>query len=205
VVFEAQDLAAAAGGRALFAGLALRLDEGERLVVRGPSGCGKTTLLRMLAGLLPGSGPVRLGGRAPAEWGFAAWRAEVTYVAQRPPALPGTPAEHAAVVARLHAQRGRAGDDPRAIAAAWGLPAAAWDQRWGSLSGGEQQRAALAIAVARRPSVLLLDEPTSALDPASAAAVEATLRTRRVVWVAHDPGVAVRIDAPSVALEAYRP
>jgi len=170
------------------------VSSGERLVVRGPSGAGKSQLLRLLAALdRPDDGTLDLDGRSPLAWGHTRWRAEVTYVAQRTPTLSGTPAEHRDLVARLGVQRGRAADDPVELAASWGLPVVAWTRPWASLSGGEAQRAALAVAVSRRPAVLLLDEPTSALDPDSVALVEATLSGRTAVWVTHDLAQALRV------------
>lgn len=192
----ARGLTRSVGGRTLFSGLSIDVGPGEIVAVRGPSGSGKSQLLRCLAWLVGADeGELRLDGRGPSAWGPTRWRAEVTYVAQRPPPLPGCPADHAAAVASLVAQRDRGSDDPVAIAEGWGLPSSAWRRPWRELSGGEQQRAALATVVARRPAILLLDEPTSALDPEAVAAVEQTLAGRAAVWVTHDPAQAERIGA----------
>lgn len=178
----------------LFDGLSLAVGPRDRLVVQGPSGAGKSQLLRMLATLdVADAGEITLDGRTPEAWGATHWRAEVTYVAQRIPLLTGTPADHRDLVGRLAAQRGRTTLDPVDLAQGWGLPTKAWDRPWASLSGGEAQRAALAVAVARCPAVLLLDEPTSALDPDSVRLVEASLADRAIVWVTHDPAQAERV------------
>ena len=178
----------------MFEDYSLVLDAGESVALKAPSGAGKTVLLRLLAWLdPPDQGTVRLDGRSPGEWGVPAWRARVAYVAQRPAVLNGTPAEHAAQVGRFAAQQSRTEGDPIDIAARWGLPAEVWSRPWARLSGGEQQRAALAIVLSRRPEVLLLDEPTSALDDESAAVVEEDLRGRQFIWVTHDASQAKRV------------
>jgi len=194
VRLQATNLRRRVGERLLFEALSIDVQPGACLVVRGPSGVGKSQLLRILAAIdRPDGGAVTLDGRGPDAWGRTRWRAEVTWVAQRTPSLSGTPGEHRELVARLGAQRRRTADDAVELAATWGLPREVWDRPWGSLSGGEAQRAALAVAVARRPAVLLLDEPTSALDPEAAARVEATLAQRTTVWVTHDPEQAERV------------
>jgi phosphate-transporting ATPase len=185
----------------LFEGWALELRPGEVVAVQAPSGAGKSRLLRAIADLdPPAAGEVRLDGRTAREWGAPAWRAEVVYVAQDP-ADPGvSAAAWAAAVARYGAQRGRAAEDPVALGRAWGVEPALWEAPWSRLSGGERQRLALAVAVARRPRVLLLDEPTSSLDAAATAAVEAALAGRTALWVTHDVAQAARVAARVVGL-----
>ncbi len=201
MILSARGLTRRVGDRVLFAGLDLEVGPGLACRVAGPSGSGKTQLLRCLARLSPlDEGTVTLGGRTSEAWGAPAWRAEVCYVAQRPPSLAGTAAEQVARVAGLAAQRGREAEDPVPIAERWGLPASAWRQPWTELSGGEQQRAWLALVLSRRPAVLLLDEPTSALDPEATVAVERTLAGRAVVWVTHDAAQAERVGGVAVRL-----
>lgn len=201
MTFDARDLSRRIGERTLFHGVSLRLQPNEAAIIQGPSGVGKTQLLRILAGLLPAdSGQLSLDDTPFEAWGPQRWRAEVVYVPQSPPVHEGTPQDLAAAVAGFAAQRDRAGDDPVALARPWGLTEDHWRQPWHALSGGERQRAALAIAVARRPSVLLLDEPTSALDPATVEAVEASLFGRRAVWVTHDRDQAGRIPGEIITL-----
>lgn len=197
--FVVRGLRRTVGERALFDELDFTLGPGEILAVRGPSGAGKTTLLRLLAWLDPiEAGEILLAGRSPGDYGAPAWRARVAYVAQRPPLFDGSPAETLAWSRGLKAAA--PGGDPVALAERWGLPAAAWGAPWSRLSGGEVQRAALALALARDPEVLLLDEPTSALDPGAAAAVEAALRGRRAVLVTHDRALAERLATRELSL-----
>lgn len=197
--FEARQLRSEIDGRVLFAGLSFVLAAGERLVLRGPSGCGKSTLLRILAGLLaPHAGELLLDDRSPGDWGMPGWRQQVAWVPQRVPVFLGTPAA-LWTEARRYRSAGPA-DDPVELAATWALPPATWDREWAGLSGGEAQRVALAMALVRRPAVLLLDEPTSALDPETAGLVEASLRDHRAVVVTHDAGQAERLGGRQLSL-----
>lgn len=157
---------------------------GEITAVSGPSGAGKSTLLDLLSGFLtPQSGTLTLDG--------------VDLLALPPEARPisilfqsDSLFEHLSAAANL--ALGLPADSPRTdrdarIAAALaevGLPQVA-SQRAGTLSGGEQQRVALARTLLRNRSVLLLDEPFSALDDATRRDVrELVLRlTRTHNWI----------------------
>ncbi len=193
------------GARRVLDALDLDVAPGELVGVAGPSGAGKTTLLRALAWLEPlDAGEVRLAGQTPAELGVPQWRARVAYVAQRPAVLAQTPRATARARRQLGTAQSRERSDgrgdPVAIAARWGVGETLWDQPWAELSGGEQQRVALALTLARRPVVVLLDEPTAALDPASASAVEADLIGLTGVLVTHDEALRERLCARVVEL-----
>lgn len=211
--FAAEGLERTVDDRVLFRGLSFELAEGETLAVLAPSGSGKTLLLRLLAGLDPlSAGSVRLDGRPQEDWPMPAWRARVVYCPQTPPALAGSPADFAAEVAGWPARKegsngvrnGRPGDDAEALARDWGV-GEVWEKPWRQLSGGEAQRAALAIAVACRPQVLLLDEPTSALDEAAREKVEERLGSLTSVWVTHDEEQAERVAGRRLRLLDHAP
>jgi energy-coupling factor transport system ATP-binding protein len=157
----------------------LRIEHGERVLLLGPSGAGKSTLLAAAAGLLADDSGEQ-EGRVTVD-GLDARRARdrVGIVFQDP--------QSQLVMAR-------AGDDVAFGLENRGVPAPLlWprvdealatvgfpygrDRRTDALSGGEQQRLALAGVLALRPGLLLLDEPTANLDPAGAAQVRATLAT----------------------------
>jgi energy-coupling factor transport system ATP-binding protein len=151
-------------------GVDLRIDHGERVLLLGPSGAGKSTLLAALAGLLPADsgeqeGTVEIDGLDPTKA-----RERVGTVFQDP--------QSQLVMARCGddvafglENRGVPGDEiwPRVDEALRrvGFPYHR-DRPTAALSGGEQQRLALAGVLALRPGLLLLDEPTANLDPAGA-------------------------------------
>ncbi|HEX7169160.1 MAG TPA: ATP-binding cassette domain-containing protein [Acidimicrobiales bacterium] len=178
---------AAAGARQVVLDeLSARFPAGALTVVAGPSGAGKSTVLRLVAGLLaPHGGAVLHDGRAigRSERSRRAYRrAHVAYVFQRPAdnlfhAL--TVAKNVRLVARV--RNGTVERDPLAAVGLGERRLA----RPGHLSGGEQQRVAVALGAIGARAVLAADEPTAQVDEASAGAVVAELLRLR------DAGVAV--------------
>ncbi|WP_328343860.1 ABC transporter ATP-binding protein [Micromonospora sp. NBC_00421] len=151
-------------------GVDLRIDHGERVLLLGPSGAGKSTLLAALAGLLPADsgeqeGTVEIDGLDPAKA-----RERVGTVFQDPQSQLVMARSGDDVAFGLE-NRGVPGDEiwPRVDEALRrvGFPYHR-DRPTAALSGGEQQRLALAGVLALRPGLLLLDEPTANLDPAGA-------------------------------------
>ena len=150
----------AQGRRDVLRGIDVDVAAGEIVAVIGPSGCGKSTLLRLVAGLdAPTRGSIRLDGTAVADVD------ERTAVAFQEPRL--LPWRTIAQNVELGLPRGtdrRAGRERvRELLQLVGLEHAS-GQRPREVSGGMAQRASLARALARNPSVLLLDEPFGALD-----------------------------------------
>ena len=196
---------------------------GEFVAIVGPSGCGKSTLLSLMGGLdRPTAGRVFGAGLALGELAdrdLADYRLQrVSTVFQSFNLIPSMSAEDNVALPMTLAglepeeRRRRA----RHLLALVGLEERA---RWkaGRLSGGEQQRVAVARALANRPGLILADEPTGSLDSAAGSAVLALLedlsrRGATVVLVTHDPEVArharrvVRmIDGRAVELDSGRP
>ena len=141
--------------------ISFSVSKGEFLCIVGPSGCGKTTILQLLAGLLPATkGKVLLAGRKLREP-----HRDISVVFQKPNLMPwrtvlenvllplqlyGTPKREAKKMARDHLTK-------------VGLAEFA-DTYPKALSGGMEQRVAVARALVQRPRILLLDEPFGALD-----------------------------------------
>jgi putative ABC transport system ATP-binding protein len=164
--------------------VSLRVGAGEFVAVMGPSGSGKSTLLRLAGGLdRPTSGRVLVGGRDLGgldEAGLAAaLRREIGFIFQEANLLASlTAAENVALALELDGVRPKA-----AMAGARGLLdslglGAAGGRFPSQLSGGEQQRVAVARAVAGGRSLLLADEPTGALDAITGESVIGLLRQR---------------------------
>lgn len=149
------------GGVVAVNGLDMHVPAGVVYGLIGRNGAGKTTAIRLLMGLLrPGRGEARvLGGDM---WtADLAHRSRVAYVAQGQ-RLPGwmTLTELCEYVSHFYAKWDRS--YARALGDRLAL---AWDRQLGLMSGGEQRKAAVLVAFAARPDVLLLDEPAAGLDP----------------------------------------
>ena len=172
-------------------GLELEIAAGELVAVIGPSGCGKSTFLHLAAGLdQPSAGDVSALGVSLSrldEPGLAAYRARKTAVIFQSENLwPGlTAQENVETMLRLADVK-----EPDTVAAealaAFGLGERR-SHRVAALSGGEQQRVAVAGAAARRADLVLADEPTGELDEANEALVLEALgelrgRTERPWW-----------------------
>ena len=168
-VLAADALGVSLGGRPVLSGVSVRVAEGERIALVGPNGAGKTTLLRALTGLIPYAGRLALRGREVADWRPKDRAREVALVRQQSDlAVDFTARELVALGRAPHlgwAQALRPDDRARVDAAldAVDLGALA-DRPVTQLSGGEQQRVALAQALAQDAPLLLLDEPTAHLD-----------------------------------------
>ncbi|MFE1873123.1 ABC transporter ATP-binding protein [Streptomyces sp. NPDC059496] len=135
-----------------------RLPAGRVSALVGPNGAGKSTLLALAAGLIaPSEGSVTVLGGHPAHV-----RPRIGFVSQDKPLYPQlTVAETLRMGADLNPDSWDAGTAER-VAAGGGLDLGA---RVRSLSGGQRTRVALALALAKRPELLLLDEPVADLDP----------------------------------------
>jgi len=183
-------------------GLDLCIERGELVAVLGPSGSGKTTFLHLAAGLdQPSAGEVRVAGRSLSrldDSDLAGYRAkELALVFQTGNLWPAlTARENVLVSLRLAGLDGSSADEALAhfgLAARSGL-------RAGVLSGGEQQRVAIAAAAARRAPLVLADEPTAELDERNEEVVLEEFRRLRedfgatVVVVTHSPAVATSAD-----------
>jgi ATP-binding cassette subfamily C protein len=158
---------------------------GSLTVITGPSGAGKTTLVDLIIGLLePDAGEVLVDGVSLREIAARAWRSRIGYVPQETLMLHqsvahnvtlGDPSVPLADVTTALTAAGASefvADLPEGINTIVG-------ERGLRLSGGQRQRLALARALVRKPTLLVLDEATTALDPVTERAICETLRTLR--------------------------
>lgn len=190
------------GGQDLLRDVTLSVRAGGLTIILGPNGAGKSLLLRIAHGLLePSSGVV--------QWAHSGARRRHAMVFQKPVLLRRSTLAnitHALALAGVP----RAARKGQALAALErvGLAALA-DRPARVLSGGEQQRLALARAAASRPEVLFLDEPCAALDPSATRAIEEVVRTLHaegtaIVMTTHDLGQARRLAREVVFLHHGR-
>ena len=198
------DVRITAGAVTILDGVTLTISPGLPTVLIGPNGAGKTTLLRAAMGLVPpSSGLITWGGHETSDPKHRA------IMFQRPAMLrrsAGGNVRYALAVAGM--TRGKRHQRASALLAEVGL--AGLDRRPARrLSGGEQQRLALARALARDPGILFLDEPTASLDPAATKAIEDIVRVVsargvKVVMCTHDLGQAKRLAGNVVLMHRGR-
>jgi len=199
-LFEADRAGYSAGGVQILSDVSLRIRAGALIAVIGPNGSGKTTLLRLVMGLIqPTQGRLTWTGIMPKR----------AIVFQKPTLLRRTVAGNlrfALSVAGVPPdQREAQSRDLLELVGLWTLR----DRPARRLSGGEQQRLAVARALARRPKLLLLDEPTASLDPAATRTLEDLVRRisrpdTTVILTTHDLGQARRLAEEIVLLHRGR-
>jgi tungstate transport system ATP-binding protein len=198
----------AVAGRTLIDGISLAIEAGPRTIILGPNGAGKSLLLRLCHGLIPPS-TGRITWRGPGAAVEESVRQRQAMVFQRPVLLrrsAGANVDYALGLRGLARaiRRNRVAEalDRVGLAALAGRPARI-------LSGGEQQRLALARAWALRPEILFLDEPTASLDPAATRTVEQIIDAfhaagTKIVMTTHDLGQARRLADEVVFLHQGR-
>lgn len=201
--------------RRVLAGIDVDVAEGTFVSVIGPSGCGKSTLLRMVAGLETGDGgEVEVLGGTPGE---ACAAKAIGLVPQSPALLPWrTVVDNVRLPLQVNRGAGRRGVpasraklDPVGVLTSMGL-GDALDRRPAQLSGGMQQRVAVARAFAFGAPVLLMDEPFSALDELTRESVRHQLlelwqeHRKTVLFVTHSVAEAVAL-SDRVLVMAARP
>lgn len=194
-VLSVQAVSLKLGGTRVLKRIDLEVRPSRCLVIMGANGAGKSQLLRMLNGLaVPDEGQVLSQG-GPLD---RAARDRQAMVFQRPVLLRRSVAANLrfALTGRqvTRADRAKRVNEALEMARLTGRA----DRPARTLSGGEQQRLAIARALITRPDVLLLDEPTASLDPGSTRAVEQMINAARlagvtVVLVTHDAGQARRL------------
>ncbi|UTW11517.1 ABC transporter ATP-binding protein [Marinobacterium rhizophilum] len=210
-LLQARNLGLQGEGRWVWRRLDLAITPGERVGLTGPSGSGKTALMRILAGLMPATeGDILLEQRALPHWPMPEYRSRIGYLAQRPELGDGATVE--AVLNAPFTYRSRR---HQAYPRQWieqaletlGRDSSFLQRPVASLSGGEQQIAALLRLLALQPSIVLLDEPTAALDTGSTRQLESLLDAwqhaapdRSWLWTSHDGAQLERMSTRTLAL-----
>ena len=189
-----EDLSFVAGGRTIIEPLSLAIKAGPSTIILGANGAGKSVLMRLMHGLIaPSSGTIRWNDPNP-QW----LRRKQAMVFQRPVMLRRSALANITYALEL-ARVPRAEREALAFEAleSVGLPHLA-HRPARVLSGGEQQRLALARAWALHPEVLFLDEPTASLDPGATREIETVIKAfdaagTKIIMATHNLGQTRRV------------
>ena len=202
---ELADVSYGSNGQAIIGGVSLRIEAGPSTIILGANGAGKSVLMRLMHGLLrPTQGSVRWN-----ESDAASLRRRQAMVFQRPVMLRRSVLANVLYALDL-AGVPAAEREPQALAALDEVGMRHLAARPARvLSGGEQQRLALARAWALHPEVLFLDEPTANLDPSAAREIETVIRAfdaagTKIVMATHNLGQARRLGDEVIYLHAGR-
>lgn len=198
------------GGKLILRDISFSLRAGELLVIMGPSGGGKSSLLRCINRLHDiDSGEILLDGHSVYTLPVLGLRREVGMIFQKTAAFAGTVADNIAYGAALQGLTLSRVDILRLMRQA-SLDESLADSAATALSGGQEQRLAIARALALRPTLLLLDEPTSSLDPRATRRVEESLLRLQaqhkltLIWVSHSIEQVRRVASRVLLLEGGR-
>ena len=194
-VLAVRSLRLTLSGQELLRGLDLNCYEPGITLMMGANGAGKSLFLRSLHGLLPAEGVIEFAGRSLREA-----QGEQAMVFQKPTLLRRTVEQNM----QFAAPEGTSTAQINALLREVHLNEKA-KQPARRLSGGEQQRLALARALLTQPRILLLDEPTASLDPGSVLIIERLIQQAsaagvKVIFVSHDIGQAKRLASDVVFL-----
>jgi len=184
-------------------GVDIRIRAGELVAIMGPSGCGKSTLMHLLGAMVRAtSGQVLVDGQDIARMNdserTAVRRSKIGFVFQKLNLLPTLTARANIEIARsIQGSEGDPATDAylAEILKLWRIDEKV-DRKPSELSGGEQQRFAIARAVSHRPAIVLADEPTGALDTKNSEAVLQMFRElnrkfqQTILLVTHNPELA---------------
>ena len=195
----------ASNGQPIISGVSLTIEAGPSTIILGANGAGKSVLMRLMHGLLqPTAGTVRWNERD-----AASLRRRQAMVFQRPVMLRRSALANVCYALALAGVRAVEGEG-QALAALDEVGLRHLAHRPARvLSGGEQQRLALARAWALHPEVLFLDEPTANLDPAAVRDIETVIKAfdaagTKIVMATHNLGQARRLGDEVIYLQAGR-
>ena len=198
------------GGKDILSGFSASVKRGALTALIGPNGSGKSTLLKLLGGVVGYRGSAELEGRELRSMSRAEFGRAVGFVPQQTKISSPFTVYEVIAMGRLPYcglfSKLNAGDDAAVLDAAGraGVSHLLF-RRASELSGGEQQRVYIAVALAQDPDIFLLDEPTSALDPSQSVRIfsilrELAARGKTVVVAAHDLNAAIPFSDRYIAL-----